>query len=82
MFPTTHRSRAAVFIHISSIVTLIVLIRKQMIKGITLLDIITYKILSVLTPRRNHYSRLPIKVTVSIKLGGRTFQVNTRIIVT
>ena len=45
MFPATHRNIRS--LHISPIITFLVLLIKQMIEGITLWDIITHKVLSI-----------------------------------
>ena len=58
------------------------LLIKQTTEGMTLWNILTHKMLSILITRRNHHSHLPIKPTTSIKLEGLISQVSTRIIVT
>ena len=58
------------------------LLIKQTTEGMTLWNILTHKMLSILITRRNHHSHLPIKPTTSIKLEGLISQVSTRIIIT
>ena len=58
------------------------LLIKQTTEGMTLWNILTHKMLSILITRRNHHSHLPIKPTTNIKLEGLISQVSTRIIIT